>query len=117
MSHKIDVIAGRKGSQTRTRKINKMLNQLDKAVADSRGDKENPSSPEKIRVSSSYLADKLNYSRATITRNGFPSFFNRYYESVTHQPKKGIIINIEKWVEERKEDREKLASKNQEEKG
>lgn len=109
-SHDVSVLAGEIGSSSRTKKLNIMLDEIDRAVSEAR-DTENRD-VEVITVSSAYLATELNYSQSTIVRNGFPDFFKRYYESTAYVENKGLRINVDKWVEERKEQREKLAEKN-----
>lgn len=102
------VLAGRVGSEKRTKKINMMLDELDRAVSRAR-DPEDGQEIEMIKISSSYLATRLNYSRSTITKNGFPHFFTEYFDSIEYRENKGLYIEIEKYVEERKNQREKVA--------
>lgn len=108
-SHDIAVLSGEVGSANRTKKINKMLNVLDRLVAKGR-DKNR----DRVKVSSGYIADELNYSSSTINRNGYPQFFDRHYESINHKANKGLIIHTEKYTEERKEQREKLSNEEEE---
>lgn len=89
-----------------------MLNVLDKLVADAREHRGDGSKPERISVNSSYLATELNYSRATITRNGFPNYFTRTYEAVRYDRSHGLIVEIDEWVEERKQERKELSKVN-----
>lgn len=112
MKHNIAVLSGEIGSSSRTKKIHNMLNVLDKSVADARNQRGENGNPERIRITSSYLATELNYSRATITRNGFPNYFTRTYDSVKYQQNKGLVIHIDDWVEERKQEREELSKVN-----
>lgn len=104
MNHDIAVLSGKVGSEKRTQKINKMVNELDKAVADARDQEK-----EKVLISSGYIADRLNYSSSTINRNGYPQFFKTNYESIIHKDKKGLLVRCDEYVEERKEQREKLS--------
>lgn len=106
-SHDVHVLAGTVGSTKRTKKINNMLNVLDKLVAEAReSDNDNL---EKIMVRSSSIAERMNWSQSTICRNGYPEFFTRHFESVEYRENKGVFIDIEQWVEERKDQRERLA--------
>lgn len=89
-----------------------MLDEIDQAVSQAR-DSEN-GNIEVIKIGSSHLATKLNFSQSTICRNGYPEFFTTYYDSVAYRENNGLIIDVEKWVEERKKQREKLAEKNKE---
>jgi len=110
-NHDVAVLSGNLGSEKRTQKINKMVNELDKAVSDARDqDKEN------VLISAGYLADRLNYSSSTINRNGYPQFFKTNFESITHKNKKGLLVRVDKFVEERKEQREKLSELNKDDK-
>jgi len=81
---------------------------MDRAVAQAR-DSEDNDNIEIIKISSSYLATELNYSRSTITKNGFPDFFTRYFDSIEYKENKGLYIKIEDYVEERKSQRKELA--------
>lgn len=103
-SHDIHVLAGDRGSETRTKKINNMLNELDKFCSKAREQEK-----EQFLVRSRTLAEKLNFSQSTICRNGFPDFFTSNYESIRYQENKGIVITTKDFVEERKKQREKLA--------
>lgn len=103
-SHDAHVLAGRVGSDSRTKKLNKMSDKIDEAVSQARDNDR-----EKILLSSSYLATELNWSQSTICRNGFPDFFTRYFDSAIYKENKGLFVKTEKWVEERKEQREKIA--------
>lgn len=103
-SHDVYVLAGSVGSDTRTTKIHNMLEVIDKRIAEAReNDKKG------VIVSSGNLANKLNWSKSTINRNGFPEFFQEYYDSTEWLNNKGLKIIAEEWVEERKEQREKLS--------
>jgi hypothetical protein len=108
-SHDVSVLAGEVGSSKRTKKINNMLDVIDKRVAEARNE-ENKG----IIVSAGDLATELNWSQSTICRNGFPEFFTKYYDSTQWSNSKGLKILAEEWVEERKEQREKLAELNEE---
>lgn len=106
-SHDAYVLAGKIGSSKRTKKINIMLDKIDKRVSEVREqfDDEN----KKILVKSADLATKLNFSQSTVCRNGFPEFFTQYFDSITYQENRGIIIETEKYVEERKKQREEIS--------
>lgn len=106
-SHDAHVLAGQVGSEARTKKINNMLSEIDERVAEAR--KHESSEIENIKIGSSHLATKLNFSQSTICRNGFPEFFTKYFDSIEYYENKGLIIEIETFVEERKEQREKVA--------
>lgn len=104
-SHDVYVLAGSIGSQSRTDKINNMLDLIDERIGKAREqDKKG------IIVSAGDLATELNWSQSTINRNGFPEFFTKYYDSTEWKNNKGLKIVAEEWVEERKEQREKLAN-------
>lgn len=81
-----------------------MLDSIDQAVSEARD-----SEHKRIKLSSSYLANSINYSQSTVCRNGFPQFFTRYFDSAVYKENRGLYINTEEWVEERKEQREKVA--------
>ena len=108
-SHDILVLAGEIGSDSRTKKINNMINELDEMISQAR-DKNRSG----ILVRSGTLAERLNYSQSTICRNGYPQFFTRHYDSIEYKENKGITIQCEEFVEERKTQREKLAELNEE---
>lgn len=108
-SHDVYVLAGQIGSSSRSTKINNMLNELDEMVGEAR-DKNRAA----LLVRSRTLAERLNFSQSTICRNGYPEFFTRHYDSIKYQENKGIRIEAEEYVEERKTQREKLAEYNEE---
>lgn len=104
-SHDAHVLSGRVGSEHRSRKLNYMLDEIDGYVSEAR---EN-STVERIIVKSGTLATDLNFSQSTICRNGFPNFFTRYFDSIRYKENKGLVIECEEYVEERKKQREKIA--------
>lgn len=102
-SHDVYVLAGETGSASRTKKLNNMLDTIDKKNAQAR-----EQNLEEYLIRSSTLAVELNWSQSTICRNGFPEFFTRHFNSITYKQNKGIVIQTEEYVEERKTQREKL---------
>jgi len=105
----VSVLAGEIGSESRTRKINNMLDVIDKKVSELR-DKNH----EQLKVTSRKLALALNWNQSVIVRNGYPDFFEEAFDSIEYKEQKGIFIDIEEYVEERKEQREKLAERKEE---
>jgi len=104
-SHDAHVLSGRVGSEHRTRKLNYMLDEIDKYVSTATENRD----VERIIVKSGTLATELNFSQSTICRNGFPNFFTKYFDSITYKENKGLLVECEKYVEERKKQREKIA--------
>lgn len=107
VSHDAHVLAGNIGSSSRTKKINNMLDEIDKKVKKAREYEKREI--EEVLVRSGTLATELNFSQSTICRNGFPQFFTKYFDSIHYKENKGIIIEIEEYVEERKEQRKQIA--------
>jgi len=105
----VGVILGSVGTEARTKRINNMLDILDERIAEVR-----EQNKEKIRVSTSDMATELNVNKSTVNRNGFPSFFLKAYECTSHRTNKGMIVDVEEWVEERKEQRERIHERKQE---
>lgn len=83
-----------------------MLDVIDKKIAEVR-----KTEAEELKVTSRKLASALNWNQSVIVRNGYPDFFEDAFESIIYKEQKGIYIDIEKYVEERKEQREKLAER------
>lgn len=99
-SHNAKVIAGRKGSQARSKKIYNMLSEVDKAVSEAQEEMMEIDEDSRIKITANYLAEKLNFSRETIYRNGYPNFFKNNFDSIIYLNKKGLIVNIESWRNE-----------------
>jgi hypothetical protein len=99
-SHNARVIAGRKGSQARSQKIYNMLREVDKAVLEAQEEMAVIDEESRIKITANYLAEKLNFSRETIYRNGYPDFFKNNFDSIIYLNKKGLIVSIESWTDE-----------------
>lgn len=104
----IHVLAGRVGSERRTKWINNMLNVLDKRVSDVRDQFDGDAEGKKLTVQRHDLCEALNANGSTLNNNGYPAFFKQNFQSITYKKRK-LFIEIEEYVEERKEQREKLS--------
>lgn len=82
-----------------------MLSVIDDAVEQAREKRGDSETPKRIKINSSYIATEMNYSRATINRNGFPQFFQNGYDCVKYKRNHGLIIEIDEWIETRKEEK------------
>lgn len=99
-SHNARVIAGSKGSDARSRKLYNMLSEIDEAVKQGREQYAEIDENSKIKITANYLAEKLNFSRETIYRNGYPNFFKNNFDSIMYLQQKGLFVSIQRWENE-----------------
>lgn len=92
------------------KKINKVMNVLDKLVSEFR-EKKQPQGYNKLLTSVRQINQRYNKRYNTnLTLNCFYNWnLNTYlparFDSITHKPYKGLIISVDEYVEERKEER------------
>jgi len=64
-----------------------------------------------VIISLDIISDELSRPKPTLYAHGYYNYFKQRYESVEYVKLEGLKIDIEKWVEERKEERKSIYKK------